>query len=95
LLRVRLDLPLGADQRAHALLDELEPAAGTAARSYELDAPFPLGDRGDPQVVDFPAGDVAAGRYLVRVQVDGATSPLLPGADGTFAGPVADLTGVT
>jgi hypothetical protein len=96
LLRVALDLPVGDGQRARALLDELVPGAGAApARSYQLDAPFPLGERPDRQTVLFPVGGVAPGRYLVRVQVDGATSPLEPLADGTFGTPVVDLTGTT
>ena len=34
---------------------------------------------------------VTPGRYLARVEVDGAQSPLDQGPDGTFTGPVVTL----
>jgi hypothetical protein len=91
-LQLQLDLPVRDDQRVQILLDELAAPADRRPHSYQLDAPFPLTGRADPRRVHVPAGAAAAARYLVRVQVDGAQSPLDVAADGTFAGPVVDLT---
>lgn len=86
---VRLDIPVEPDQRAVLLLD------GSAARgrSYQFTAPFPLFAGADPGVeFTVPVRDVVNGRYLVRVQVDGAQSPL-EFADGAFTGPSVEITG--
>ncbi|MCP2259153.1 Protein of unknown function (DUF4255) [Streptoalloteichus tenebrarius] len=86
---VRTDIPVGVDQRVVLLLDE--HGGGEHPRSYQFDAPFPL-VKGPGPVREFtvPVGAVAAGRYLVRVQVDGAQSPL-DFADGAFTGPLVDM----
>jgi len=93
-LEVRLDLPVRDDQRVELLLDELAAPPSRGPHAYQLEAPFPLGVRPDPQTVRVPVAGVAAARYLARVRVDGAQSPLEQAADGTFSGPVADLTGM-
>ncbi|WP_267592926.1 DUF4255 domain-containing protein [Carbonactinospora thermoautotrophica] len=89
-LAVPLDLPVGDEQRARLLLDELDPPAGRATRSYQFTAPYPLGERPDPKTVRVPVERVQPAKYLVRVQVDGAQSPL-DVADGRFSGPAVDL----
>ncbi|GGP52361.1 DUF4255 domain-containing protein [Saccharothrix coeruleofusca] len=86
-LRVELDIPVRPEQRVTLLLDERAPQG--KARGHQFTAPFPL-PPGATQVV--PIRDVGAGTYLVRVQVDGAESPLTH-ADGTFAGPTVDISG--
>ena len=90
-LGVTLDMPVGDTQRVSMLLDEITPAAGTQPRSYQFDAPYPLGTRTNPQTVTVQATNVAATSYLVRVQVDGAQSPLAIGASGHFDSPSVDL----
>jgi len=90
-LSVTLDMPIGDHQRVSMLLDEVAPAAGTQPASYQFDAPFPLGTRPNPQTVTVQATNVAATSYLVRVQVDGAQSPLGIGTSGIFDSPVVDL----
>lgn len=86
-LQVQLDIPVLAEQRVTLLLDERAPTG--KARGYQFTAPFPpqpgTGQR-------LPIRDVGAGRYLVRVRIDGAESPLTF-ADGTFTGPTVDITG--
>jgi uncharacterized protein DUF4255 len=82
------DPPIGPRQRVVLLLDE---AAGTAAHSFQ--APMRKLDT-DP--VEVPVEDVAAGMYLVRVQVDGAESLLqaetAPGPDqGRFVNPTLTI----
>ncbi|MEU4768774.1 DUF4255 domain-containing protein [Actinosynnema sp. NPDC023794] len=86
-LRVELDIPVRPDQRVTLLLDERTPVG--RARGHQFSAPFPL-PLGTAQVV--PIRDVGAGTYLVRVQVDGAESPLTF-ADGAFTGPTVDIAG--
>ncbi|MEY9860679.1 hypothetical protein ABH935_006316 [Catenulispora sp. GAS73] len=90
-LGVTLDMPVGDTQRVSMLLDEITPAAGTQPRSYQFDAPYPVGTRTNPQTVTVQATNVAATSYLVRVQVDGAQSPLAIGASGHFDSPSVDL----
>jgi hypothetical protein len=90
-LSIALDMPVGDDQRVRVLLDEVAPAAGATARGYQFDAPFPLGTRPNPQTVLVQVTNVAVTSYLVRVQVDGAQSPLGVGADGTFDSPTVDF----
>jgi hypothetical protein len=82
------DPPIGARQRLVLMLDEL---AGTAGHSFQ--APLRTLDT-DP--VEVPVEDVAAGTYLVRVQVDGAESPLevetAPGPNqGRFVNPTLTI----
>jgi hypothetical protein len=82
------DPPIGARQRVVLLLDEL---AGTAAHSFE--APMRKLDT-DP--VEVPVEHVAAGTYLVRIQVDGAESLLevetAPGPNqGRFVNPTLTI----
>jgi hypothetical protein len=89
--RIRLDIPATPEQRITVLFDERAPAG--KPRGYQFVAPFPL--REDPGPVDeftVPITGAATGTYLVRVQIDGAESPL-DITDGTFGGPTLDITG--
>ncbi|MCO1582433.1 DUF4255 domain-containing protein [Crossiella sp. SN42] len=86
-VRVRVDLPVRPEQRAVLLLD------GSDAGGYQFTAPFPLFSGSAPgHEFTVPINEVAPGRYLVRVQVDGAQSPL-EFADGAFTGPSVEITG--
>ncbi|MER7706373.1 DUF4255 domain-containing protein [Kitasatospora sp. NPDC097605] len=91
-LDVRLDLPLGDDQQVLLLLDESHPPAGRPAASHRFRAPVPTRPRPDPFVVRVPVAGVRPTAYLARIQVDGVPSELTVSADGTFTGPVVDLT---
>jgi hypothetical protein len=86
-VRVTLDIPVESQQRATLLLDEHMPAG--KPRSYQFTTPFPLPPG---TAITVPIIDVVAGTYLVRVQIDGAQSPLTY-ADGTFTGPTVDIPG--
>lgn len=90
-LSITLDMPVGDAQRIRVLLDEVAPQADRSPRSYQFDAPFPLGTRPNPQTVLVQVTGVATTAYLVRVQVDGAQSPLGVGTDGTFDAPVVNF----
>lgn len=89
--KIELDIPAGPEQRVTLLLDERSPAG--KPRGYQFAAPFPLRE-GEGPVEEFlvPIDGAAPGRYLVRVQVDGAESPLEI-TDGTFSGPTLDIAG--
>ena len=89
-LSIPLDIAVRATQRVKLLLDERTPAIGQPARSYQVDAPFPLGPQPTLQTLQIGVPGVAAAEYLVRVQVDGAQSPLDVGPAG-FTGPVVDI----
>jgi hypothetical protein len=80
--------PVAARQRVVVLLNEHHPPANRPARGYVLTAPpAAVGDPDPRASVPVPAPDVAAGTYVVRVQVDGAESVLSSGADGRFDKP--------
>jgi hypothetical protein len=84
-LTVKLSPNVSKTQRACLLLNELSAPADRAARSYSFDA-SPHNRPADPEETDalvFPIGGVIKGDYLVRVQVDGAASPLEQDADVT------------
>lgn len=79
-IRIQFDLKVGKSQRVFLILNEL--TSNAKPKGYRLAAPK---DNGIPESstateatsIDFPiAGIVAAGTYLVRVQVDGAESLL-------------------
>jgi hypothetical protein len=89
---IELDLPVGDQQRAHLLLDELTTTPGVP-HGYQLEAPFPLTGRADPHRVPFALTGVVAGRYLLRVEVDGAPTPLGQADDGSYLGPVLVVGG--
>ena len=70
--------PIGKEQRVVLLLNEANPPGNRPAREYRFEAPSR--DVPDAPVtsatITIPISGVAAGEYLVRVQVDGAESPL-------------------
>jgi len=85
LVTVPVDPPVGRRQRVMLLLNEHQPPTDRAARAYTFVAP-PV-DPAGPETrteVTVPASGVAAGNYLVRVQIDGAESVLTAGADGRY-----------
>jgi hypothetical protein len=85
---VPLDPPVGRGQRVVLILNERHPPADRPGRGYAFAAPSPGPDAPPTRgTVTVPARDVAAGEYLVRVQVDGAQSVLTAGGDGRFDAP--------
>ena len=85
--------PMGAGQEVALLLNQRVP---TDAAAYEFVAP-PVA--ADTPTVTVPVRDLPLGHYLVRVQVDGAESPLAvdtePGSPtfNRYIGPTLDATG--
>jgi hypothetical protein len=81
---------VGKRQRVRLLLNQLGAPPGTAARTYAFDAPsrdLPAEPDDTATIVVLITG-VVTGTYLVRVQVDGAESPLgLDPGTGTYHTP--------
>jgi hypothetical protein len=77
---VHIAPPVGKVQRVVLLLSGL----GGGADAHRFTAPPRAAES---ETLTFPVSGVAAGEYLVRVQVDGAESPLATDDTGAFAGP--------
>jgi hypothetical protein len=86
-LNVRVQPAVGSRQRAQLLLVQLDPPL-----TVQLDADAPTANPDLARdVLPFDVSGVQAGTYLVRVQVDGAQSPLGSAPDGTFISPTVTL----
>jgi hypothetical protein len=90
--------PVGREQRVLLLLNEFDPPADRPPFAYSFEAPSPYQLIQPPQTPpptdgDFgvPIRDVQTGTYLVRVQVDGAESPLETDAGGKYDTPKVDI----
>lgn len=85
---------VGRHQRVAVLLHEVGAPAGRDARAYTFRLPARSPEAPDPAAtLDVPLTDVAPGSYLVRVQVDGAESPLTyDDAAGAYVAPKVTLT---
>jgi hypothetical protein len=69
---------VGVGQRVVLLLNEFNPPSTRRARSYRFDVEVIAAHPADKSVnpLTTQVKDVAVGKYLVRIQVDGAESPL-------------------
>jgi hypothetical protein len=91
-IRVEVAPPVAPTQRVTLLMNAL---SGTAAYSFDLPSRFVLSSLPpgpDPPPIttlEFLTAGVEAGEYLLRVQVDGAESPLHLGADNRYDAPSA------
>lgn len=75
---VKLSPQVGKPQHATIFMNEFNPPGNRPARAYSFDS-APHNKPADPDETDtlvFPIHGVRAGDYLVRVQIDGADSPL-------------------
>jgi hypothetical protein len=74
---------VGVRQRVALILNEFNPPADRTARAYRFEVSFTPPNPTDTSVASIVTRveEVVAGDYLVRVQVDGAESPLKPGPD--------------
>ena len=86
---------VGRRQRVLLVMNELNPPAPRPPRSYSFLAPPDNGivppDQPDTATIVFPVSFVAPGSYLVRVQVDGAESPLGLDGAGAYATPAITI----
>jgi len=88
---------VGIDQRVALLLNELNPPSIRPAYAYRFDVTVKPLSPSDISVAALTAKvtHVASAKFLARVQVDGAESPLQPDAnplDPKFISPQVDLT---
>jgi hypothetical protein len=85
-LRVTLDPSVWTTDPLTVLLNGTQGSGGAPAPAYAFDAPVPNAEQAPKRVqsVTVPIDGVVAGTYLVRVQVNGAESPLATatGSDG-------------
>jgi Pvc16 N-terminal domain len=89
-LRLDFDPSVGIEQRVTLFLNELNAGPGVRPRAYSFRAPTGNGvppGSDDTATVEIPFSKVVAGTYLVRAQVNGAESLLVPDGTGAFATP--------
>ncbi len=95
-LQIDLDIAVGASQTVLLMLNQLVPAASPpqAPAAYSFPVPPRVSLESPPAVspapttqLTVPFSGVAAGTYLIRVQVDAAQSPLAQASGGGFDGP--------
>jgi len=94
---IQVNPAIGDTQRVTLLLNELvgpsSPPGNPPARAYSFAAPPrvpvspPPGPPGASHSITVPISGVQSGIYLVRVQIDGAESPLEADAGGRFVAP--------
>ncbi|HEY6907851.1 MAG TPA: DUF4255 domain-containing protein [Myxococcales bacterium] len=98
-LDVTVDPAVGPGQQVAVLLNPLPGSPpGAAAPSYRFVVPARVDLASPPSSppapatsLEVPFDGVVAGSYLVRIQVDGAESPLETDADGRYSGPAVDI----
>lgn len=91
---VKLNPKVGISQRVVLLLNEFESPPDRPARAYGFQAPPASAQAGASELeeVTIPIQGVEAGVYLVRVQVDGAESPLgVEEATGRYDSPKLEI----
>ena len=91
IVMVTFDPLVRRTQRVKLLLYEFDAPEGRPPRTYAFDAP-PANGIADPALTEtaaiaFGVERIFPGRYLARVQVDGAQSPLAVDADGRYSAP--------
>jgi len=79
-VKVTFDPKVGKTQRVVLLLNEFNPPPDRLPNAYTFNAPKDNGitdeNITETAIISFPISGVKPGEYLVRVQVDGAESPL-------------------
>jgi len=96
-LTLNVNPAIGDNQRVVLLLNEFipltSPPQAVTPESYSFNAPSriplspPLGPPGSTNTITIPIAGVKAGTYLLRIQVDGAESPLIGDGSGQYAEP--------
>lgn len=78
---------VGDQQRILLLLNEINNAPDTLPKAYSFSTSIPLSPPGPTEDITISATGVKAGTYLVRVQIDGAESPLGTDVNGKYDSP--------
>ncbi len=89
-----LSAEVGISQRIVLLLNELNPAPTTKAKAYSFEIlGMAISSPPAPAIsIPIPIKNVATGTYLVRVQVDGAESPLNKDANMAYNSPIVAIS---
>lgn len=93
-VRLQLSPDVTDTQRIMLLLNELNPPVpGVPPRAYsfQLLMSTVLSPPGSLDIINIPISGVRAGSYLVRIQVDGAESPLGTAANGDYNSPLITI----
>ncbi len=85
---------VGIDQRIVLLLNELNPTPGTIAQAYSFEMlGIAISSPPAPNtIIPIPINNVQEGTYLVRLQIDGAESPLQTDASMFYNSPTIDIS---
>lgn len=87
-MTVRLEPDVARAQRVVLILNEFDAPAARSPLSHSFEAPSRADDPAETtDTIEFVFAGVAAATYLVRVQVDGAESPLELDGTGRYAEP--------
>jgi hypothetical protein len=91
LITLRVSPPIGRDQRVALLLNQVQPASGQpAAYQFNAEPRDPVTAPPTNEAITIRFQGVNQGTYLVRIQVDGAESPL-DFAAGQYTGPLVAI----
>ena len=95
-LKIDVQPAVGRSQDVIVLLNEFNPPADRPARGYSFAAPANNGiadpNQASTNTISVPFQAVVAGKYLVRMRIDGVDSMLTPEASGLYAQPQVDLS---
>lgn len=89
-IEVEVSPNLQKGQRVMLILNETNLAAGAEPVSYSFILPSTIAAPVNSVTFEIKT-DIKAGVYLVRIQVDGAASPLTTNANGEFIGPTLTI----
>ena len=97
-LQIDLDIAVGPTQTVLVMLNQLTMSPPQSPAAYSFPVPPRVSLESPPAVTPAPTAQltapfsgVAPGTYLIRVQVDAAQSPLIPGSGGGFVGPQVNI----
>lgn len=89
-LELELSPTVFSNQRIMLLLNKLGP--DTRSYSFILSPDFWEPPMVSSNTITFPITNIEQGDYLIRIQVDGAESPLEPGGEGEYVGPSINIS---
>jgi hypothetical protein len=78
---------VGAEQKITLLLNQVDNLPGTAPAAYSFRTMLNLSPPGPSEDILIHISGVKAGKYLVRIRVDGAESPLETDVNGKYSSP--------
>jgi len=90
-IKLNIKPAIGEKQRILLLLNEIGNAAGTLPLAYSFHSSIPLSPPGPAEDIVIHVSGLKAGTYLLRIQVDGAESPLGTDAIGNYNAPIITL----